>query len=567
MIAALAAASAAAAVWLSWPGPRDACLGRGETPRWNPAAGARCASAVTVPGGRRPEAGRRAHWPEVAACAHWPEVAARARLVVWTLTSTRRVRALLVAVGAVCALLAGGPVASVLTAVWGPTVLRGLSGWAGPAGAGEHRAADAEFVRALAAGLRAGLDPLAALAAADPGAAGEPWTDITSVPDQLRRMAWEAPSGSRASGARRPLERLAACWEVSVRQGGGLATAVEQVAAAEAEELQQEQDTTASLAGARTSAILLGGLPLVGAALSGVSGVDTVHFFLETFPGGVCAILGSCLDLAGIAWIRRISAQALGEGSGPGAADVLVPPGAERPVQGRSGKPRPDACRADDPALSAPGAGADPREATRQRRLALAAAGAAAGAAALLIPGWFGVLAAGPAGIAVWRRVVSLEPASIARRRRLLLAQLPEALDLLGACLAGGAPPAAAVKAVAGVTAQPLRDVLDRVGLAYSRGAAPGEAWAACTAPGAPGALRQTGRIVVRAEVSGTTAALDLGALAAAARAESRAQARAGTRRAEVAIVLPLGLCLLPAFMFLGVAPLVAGLLASVGHL
>lgn len=533
MIAVVAAGSAAVAVWIAWPGPRDAGVGWGQTPPWNRARGARS---------RNPTRGA------------WSAVR--------TLTATRRVRALLVAVGAVFALLVGGPVAAALTAVWGPTVLRGLSGWARPAGAGEHRVADAEFVRSLAAGLRAGLDPLAALAASDAGVAGEPWTDITSVPDQLRRMAREAPRGSRVSGPSRPLERLAACWEVSVRHGGGLATAVEQVAASEAEQLRQEQDATASLAGARASAVLLGGLPLVGAALGGVSGVDTVHFFLETFPGGVCAVLGSCLDLAGIAWIRRISAHALGEGPDPGAADPDGQLG-----NGRPGRKRFGARRADGPLPSAPGSGADPRDVTHQRRLALAAAGAAAGATALVIPGWVGVAAAAPAGVAVWRWVVGLEPATITRRRRLLLAQLPEALDLLGACLAGGAPPAAAVQAVAGVTAQPLRDVLDRVGLAYSRGAAPGEAWAVCTGVGAPGTLRQAGRIVVRAEVSGTTAALDLAALAAAARAESLAQARAGTRRAEVAIVLPLALCLLPAFMFLGVAPLVAGLLGSVGHL
>jgi pilus assembly protein TadC len=55
-----------------------------------------------------------------------------------------------------------------------------------------------------------------------------------------------------------------------------------------------------------------------------------------------------------------------------------------------------------------------------------------------------------------------------------------------------------------------------------------------------------------------------LRSLAADARASARAATESAVRRAGVWVIAPLGLCFLPAFVCLGVAPLVLGIAAGV---
>jgi pilus assembly protein TadC len=70
--------------------------------------------------------------------------------------------------------------------------------------------------------------------------------------------------------------------------------------------------------------------------------------------------------------------------------------------------------------------------------------------------------------------------------------------------------------------------------------------------------------VLVRAGESGAAVAPGLRSLAADGRAESRAATEAAVRRAGVWILAPLGLCFLPAFVCLGVVPLVLGIAADV---
>jgi len=55
-----------------------------------------------------------------------------------------------------------------------------------------------------------------------------------------------------------------------------------------------------------------------------------------------------------------------------------------------------------------------------------------------------------------------------------------------------------------------------------------------------------------------------LGTIAAAGRRARQVAAQAAARRAGVLAVGPLGLCFLPAFVLVGVVPLVAGLVGAV---
>jgi len=71
-------------------------------------------------------------------------------------------------------------------------------------------------------------------------------------------------------------------------------------------------------------------------------------------------------------------------------------------------------------------------------------------------------------------------------------------------------------------------------------------------------------RAAVRSAASGGALAGALVRAAEAARAAQEAEARVRAHRAGVLVVLPVGLCFLPAFVLVGVVPVVAGVLADV---
>jgi pilus assembly protein TadC len=178
-------------------------------------------------------------------------------------------------------------------------------------------------------------------------------------------------------------------------------------------------------------------------------------------------------------------------------------------------------------------------------------------AAALLVGGTAGALLGG--GVAVLtdrllRRGSAGGPAGAP-----LTAELPFACDLLGVCLGAGLPVASALGAVAaalpGPLGPPLADVAGRLRL----GAASRTAW-----HDVPAELTGLGRVLVRAGESGAAAVPALRVLAAEGRTQARSRAEAGVRRAGVWVLAPLGLCFLPAFVCLGIAPMVIGIAGQV---
>ena len=78
----------------------------------------------------------------------------------------------------------------------------------------------------------------------------------------------------------------------------------------------------------------------------------------------------------------------------------------------------------------------------------------------------------------------------------------------------------------------------------------------------APG-LGGIARAVARSSRTGAPLATLLSSAAIDLRAEASAAALVQVRAASVRCVLPLGLCLLPAFGLLGIVPVVAGLLPA----
>ncbi|MGK5110596.1 MULTISPECIES: type II secretion system F family protein [unclassified Geodermatophilus] len=138
-------------------------------------------------------------------------------------------------------------------------------------------------------------------------------------------------------------------------------------------------------------------------------------------------------------------------------------------------------------------------------------------------------------------------------------ADLPVACDLLAVCLRAGMPVGGAVAAVASVLPGAPGPALATVAALYRMGAPPSRAWS-----DVPADLDGLGRVLVRAGESGSAVVPAVQALAADLRAEARSRADAAVRRAGVWVLAPLGACFLPAFLCLGVVPLVLGIAADV---
>lgn len=134
---------------------------------------------------------------------------------------------------------------------------------------------------------------------------------------------------------------------------------------------------------------------------------------------------------------------------------------------------------------------------------------------------------------------------------------LPLAADLLAACAAAGAGPAEAALAVGRSMGGPLGERLTRTAAELRLGGEPAEVWRRFGAtPGAEGLAR----CMERAGASGAPTAEAVARHAAGLRAARARTAAARARRAQVLISAPVGLCFLPAFLAVGVAPVVIGL-------
>lgn len=224
------------------------------------------------------------------------------------------------------------------------------------------------------------------------------------------------------------------------------------------------------------------------------------------------------------------------------------------------------------------------RTVARTTRLPAASAACLLGgvAAALLVGGSVGLALGVTLAVAGPRLLARLEPRERRVEREQLAADLPMLLDLLASCLAGGAALPAAADAVARAIPGPAGRRLTSVCAALAVGCPPTEAWAAL-ARDAPGSGRVDGsssdprapagmtadaddplaaaaRALGRAADGGAPIAAAVSRLAAEARAEARSRGEQAARRVGVLAVAPLGLCFLPAFVLLGVVPVVAGL-------
>jgi pilus assembly protein TadC len=146
------------------------------------------------------------------------------------------------------------------------------------------------------------------------------------------------------------------------------------------------------------------------------------------------------------------------------------------------------------------------------------------------------------------------------RRSELVVAALPQACDLLAVCLESGLPLRGAVEVLSGALGGPLGDVLAEVSATVALGTDEAQAWAEVGV--AEPALGPLGREVSRTVGSGVALSQTLRALGLEARRSAAAATEVKARRVGVRSVLPLMICFLPAFLLLGVVPIIGGVVS-----
>ncbi len=186
------------------------------------------------------------------------------------------------------------------------------------------------------------------------------------------------------------------------------------------------------------------------------------------------------------------------------------------------------------------------------------------GPAAAVVAGWvlvggvWGCLVGAMAGVGVrkWLRGRQAKGAAAAEDAA-AVRQLPLAADLMAACVAAGAGPGEAARTVGESLGGPVGERLAHAAAELRLGGEPAQAWGRLGAvPGAAGLAR----CLARSGLSGAPAAGPVARVADGLRAERARRAEAGANRAAVLIVAPLSLCFLPAFLVVGVVPVVIGL-------
>ncbi|MHC1563475.1 type II secretion system F family protein [Actinomycetospora sp. C-140] len=134
---------------------------------------------------------------------------------------------------------------------------------------------------------------------------------------------------------------------------------------------------------------------------------------------------------------------------------------------------------------------------------------------------------------------------------------LAGAWDQLGACLRSGLSLDRAARAVVPVLPDAAGGALVRVADLVALGADPATAWEPALAEPTTARLARAAR---RSARSGAAVADVVEAVAVDLRAEAADAVEARAERAGVLVTGPLGLCFLPAFLALGIVPVVVGL-------
>lgn len=158
--------------------------------------------------------------------------------------------------------------------------------------------------------------------------------------------------------------------------------------------------------------------------------------------------------------------------------------------------------------------------------------------------------------------VLFLATGALRRRvsHRRELEEMPDTLDYLAVCLESGAPISGALATVADVSPARTQALLRRVLAHLNVGRSVEEAWEELGQHPVWGTVAKD---MVRASRSGTSLSGSLRLHADDARVQVRGAAMKRARKVGVKSVIPLMACFLPAFVLIGVVPIIASLLKN----
>ena len=163
--------------------------------------------------------------------------------------------------------------------------------------------------------LRVGAHPVVAFDTAATEVDGVVATSLRSVAARARLGA-DVAAGLRSVAEHSTLaghwERLSVCWQLAQTQGLAI---VALVRAAQRDIVERERfasGVAAGMAGARATAAILAGLPVLGVGLGQLIGAEPIRFLLSGGLGGWLLVIGVTLACAGLTWSDRITGRVTG---------------------------------------------------------------------------------------------------------------------------------------------------------------------------------------------------------------------------------------------------------------
>lgn len=168
-----------------------------------------------------------------------------------------------------------------------------------------------DALEVLVSELRVGAHPVAAFDAAAGETGGRVAASLRAVAARARLGA-DVAAGlhdtARSSALASQWHRVAVCWELAQTHGLSIATLMQTAQRDVAERQRFSSRVSAGMAGARATAAVLAGLPVLGIGLGHVIGADPVRFLLTGGAGGWLLLVGVTLSCAGLMWSDRITA-------------------------------------------------------------------------------------------------------------------------------------------------------------------------------------------------------------------------------------------------------------------
>jgi Flp pilus assembly protein TadB len=265
--------------------------------------------------------------------------------------------------------------------------------------------------------------------------------------------------------------------------------------------------------------------------------VNLVAVLLAAAAGAVA--LGPSPSLARL---RRVTGSRVGSAST--ARSAGLEPTARRRTRGRGSD-------ADLRGRRAHGTGAGVLTEMRTRRAAAVLLAVSGG---WVLGGSAGLVVAPVLGATAWAALGRLESGSVVRSREQTVKALPLAAELLAAAVSAGSPPVVAADVVGSAMGGPLGAALKAAAASVRVGVEPASAWLGlATNP----ALRPLARALAGAVTRGASPIAVLQRVAQDARDSARWAAEARARSLGAKAAAPLGLCFLPAFVLVGIVPVV----------